>query len=274
MSRVKAARLLLHSPGLPVEDGSMWTGKAIIQPGWAVFSGTAGDHSPHRHHAVQIALAPRGRVRVWAERGGRISAPGVVIGADCAHQLESGPAPLLLVYVERESVVGRALDEWCGPRARELSGAQCRPLSAMLAKPSAVNFSTVEEAVSIVCRSAPPVAAKPFADPRIAEALDALPRALPGNLTAATLARRSGLSPSRFAHLFRAHTGMPLRPYLRWLRLQQALIEIAGGRNLTDAAHAAGFSDSAHLSRTFRRTFGIAPQVLLHPALTISRTEA
>jgi len=32
----------------------------------------------------------------------------------------------------------------------------------------------------------------------------------------------------------------------------------AGGGSLTEAAHRAGFSDSAHLSRTFRRMFGIA----------------
>ena len=40
-------------------------------------------------------------------------------------------------------------------------------------------------------------------------------------------------------------------------------------RWLTDAAHAASFADSAHLSRSFRRTFGIAPTVLRHPALTL-----
>jgi AraC-like DNA-binding protein len=62
---------------------------------------------------------------------------------------------------------------------------------------------------------------------------------------------------------------MPLRPYLRWLRLQQALSGIARGANLTEAAHAAGFSDSAHLSRSFRSTFGIAPSALLHPSLSL-----
>ena len=43
------------------------------------------------------------------------------------------------------------------------------------------------------------------------------------------------------------------------MRLERAAGELAHGRTLTEAAHAAGFADSAHLSRVFRRMFGIAP---------------
>lgn len=47
-----------------------------------------------------------------------------------------------------------------------------------------------------------------------------------------------------------------------WLRLQRAVELFAAGTPLTEAAHAAGFADSAHLSRTFRRMFGIAAATL------------
>ena len=35
------------------------------------------------------------------------------------------------------------------------------------------------------------------------------------------------------------------------------------GGDLTEAALAAGFSDAAHLSRTFRAMFGLSPSLLL-----------
>ena len=37
---------------------------------------------------------------------------------------------------------------------------------------------------------------------------------------------------------------------------------LAGGRSLTEAAHEAGFADSAHFSRTFRRMFGLPAAAL------------
>jgi AraC-like DNA-binding protein len=251
----------------------MWRGQARIEPGWAVFYGRAGDHVPHQHHAVQVALGERHSVKLWVEDTRQQSAPGVVIAADRAHRLGDDNGPLVLLYLERESVLGRTLDDWCGSRSRPLSRSQSRRLIALLRQPSAVTSSTLVTAVGVILESAPPASTENFSDARITRVLAALPRPLPEGLSAADLAREAGLSTSHFAHLFSAHAGMPLRPYLRWLRLQQALVEIARGSNLTDAAHTAGFSDSAHLSRTFRRTFGIAPRVLLDPALRIGSQE-
>jgi transcriptional regulator GlxA family with amidase domain len=76
------------------------------------------------------------------------------------------------------------------------------------------------------------------------------------------LATAVGLSPGRLMHVFTASIGIPLRPYLAWLKLQRAAGAIVSGAPLGEAAHAAGFADSAHMSRTFRRMFGVAPSAL------------
>jgi AraC-like DNA-binding protein len=84
---------------------------------------------------------------------------------------------------------------------------------------------------------------------------------LPGivDFSLRTLAGISGLSQSRFMHVFTESMGVPLRPYVLWLRLQRACCDLMGGASVTTAAHNAGFSDAAHLTRTFRRMLGMTP---------------
>jgi AraC-like DNA-binding protein len=72
------------------------------------------------------------------------------------------------------------------------------------------------------------------------------------------------LSPGRLRHLFVEQTGLAFKTYLLWLRLVRAVEVYSEGYSLTEASHAAGFSDSAHFSRIFRRTFGL-------PATTLTR---
>lgn len=73
------------------------------------------------------------------------------------------------------------------------------------------------------------------------------------------LARIAGLSPSRFMHVFTESIGVPVRQYVLWLRLQRAACDLTNGTTVTSAAHMAGFSDAAHLTRTFRRMLGTTP---------------
>jgi AraC-like DNA-binding protein len=77
-----------------------------------------------------------------------------------------------------------------------------------------------------------------------------------------TLADVAGLSPSRLMHVFTASLGVPVRPYILWLRLQRASYELMNGVTATETAHIAGFSDAAHLTRTFRRMLGTTPKEL------------
>jgi len=79
----------------------------------------------------------------------------------------------------------------------------------------------------------------------------------------ARLAQVADLSPSRLMHIFTESLGIPLRPYLLWLRVQRAAGALAAGHTITEAAHLADFADAPHLTRTFRRMFGVTPCELI-----------
>jgi len=80
------------------------------------------------------------------------------------------------------------------------------------------------------------------------------------------LAAQVGMSASRLGHLFAAELGVSYPTWRRWARLQHALATVQAGRTLTEAAHEAGFTDSAHLTRVCRAMFGITPTAALGAA--------
>jgi AraC-like DNA-binding protein len=71
------------------------------------------------------------------------------------------------------------------------------------------------------------------------------------------------LSPSRFAHVFAEEVGLPFRRYVLWRKLTRAMLLISRGSSLSTAAHASGFADAAHMTRTFHQMFGMNPKALL-----------
>jgi AraC-like DNA-binding protein len=76
------------------------------------------------------------------------------------------------------------------------------------------------------------------------------------------LASRLGLSYHRTSHFFAESVGIPIRTYLLWQKLYRAGGFLLAGASLTEAAHGAGFVDSAHYSSAFQRAYGRAPSEL------------
>lgn len=99
-------------------------------------------------------------------------------------------------------------------------------------------------------------------DSRVAQSIEWIRASREEGISVQEIASGVELSESRFSHLFTENVRIPVRRYLLWLRLRDAMHLLAQGRSLTETAHEAGFSDSAHLARTFRSLLGIAPSAL------------
>jgi AraC-like DNA-binding protein len=85
-----------------------------------------------------------------------------------------------------------------------------------------------------------------------------------------SLATRVHLSSTRFTHLFKEETGVPIRRYRQWQRFKLAIQLISEGKTMSHAASITGFTDSAHFSRAFRSMFGLKPSVLFRKSNTIT----
>lgn len=237
-----------------------WRGGALFGDGWASFRGIVGDNAAHAHHALQLAVGAQGDIAAWVHGVGDIAAPGLLIGAGTPHRLTPGPAHLL--YVDRESAMGRSLAQLCPTGVRTLDSAQSRAVMAAWPEGSGTS-QRIRNMVVALDGSVPMPGAEAAHDDRVRRLLESLPGRRDWDGRLAALAREAALSPSRFRHRVRALVGMPLRPYLRWLRLRRALSAAAAGASLGDAAHDAGFSDAAHLTRTMQRHFGVAPSTVI-----------
>ena len=73
------------------------------------------------------------------------------------------------------------------------------------------------------------------------------------------IAARAGMSREGFSRNFAARCGMP--PHAFWLmgRLNHARALLRAGDAIAEVASEAGFSDQSHLTRCFRRAFGVTP---------------
>lgn len=103
-------------------------------------------------------------------------------------------------------------------------------------------------------------------DPRILSVVEKIKSNVDDNLSIESLAESINLSVPRLVQLFKIQTGIPVRRYRLWHRLFVTATNIGEGNSLTDAAVAAGFSDSAHFTNTFRAMLGMTPtSIILQP---------
>ena len=239
--------------------GSLWIGRAV------------GQSQAHEHHGIQISMALTGRLRLCGGDGAQAWRDHHValVRPHQRHQFDGAGETVAQIFVEPETAQGRLLlQRYEGAAIAELP---FEPIATLLAglrdafaadAPDAALVAFSHRVVDALCGQSPPALS---VDPRISRAIEFIRKRLDAPVTLAEAAAAAHLSPSRFRHLFVAQTGLSLRAYLLWARVEAAVGAAMGGQSWTEAAQDWGFADSAHLSRTCRRMFGIAPTMLVRP---------
>lgn len=233
-----------------------------------LFLGKLQDNTEHKHHAVQLIVGLDGPITLKFNNT-VISCHCVLIASDTRHQINGSQTTQLHLLIDNESITAKKIGEkyfqevnvniFNESHARQLlKRADFFDGPAMTCSDA---FFRVNELLGTLVDLQSDI--KKSHDPRIQSALEKLQQSSLENITAADIAGQVCLSESRFIHLFSEEVGIPLRKYILWLRINRAIQDTMSGMSLTEAAYSAGFSDSAHLSRTFRNMFGLTLSEIL-----------
>ncbi|MES2294369.1 MAG: AraC family transcriptional regulator [Pseudomonadota bacterium] len=218
----------------------------------------------HSHHAIQITLSLGGQCELRTKDKAILG--DVVVAPDVSHIFEAS-GQIALLFVEPESQSGRAIlknllaEAPLAPIPEKLIPNLIEQLATACCLPT-VDEESLEALGRSIVRGLAGVADARLLDERIRKIIGFAASHLDGPISLGAAAKHVGLSTSRARHLFVEQVGLPFRTYLLWLRIIKALNIYSTGQSLTYAAHEAGFADSAHFSRTFRRMFGVRADAL------------
>jgi AraC-like DNA-binding protein len=240
----------------------------------AFFAGHAFD--PHRHDAYAIGFTVDGvqsfRYRGAANRS--LRGQVFVLHPDETHDGHAGTGDgfrYRILYVEPRAIRDALGERQCPlPFVRDAVSTDRRLAAALMPALGDLDLPLEElHRDQIVLDLADALAA---ADPSIARRTlqarhwravdtvrDYLDANVPNAITSAELEAVVGLSRYSVARHFRACLGTSPYRYLVMRRLDRARSLIRRGTRLADAAAACGFADQSHMTRHFKRAYGLSP---------------
>src|SRR6267378_4239555 len=99
---------------------------------------------------------------------------------------------------------------------------------------------------------------------KLMRAVEYIQDQLDTDLTVSGIAQAVGLSPYHFTRLFKESTAQSPYQYVVEARVRKAKELLTTGEfTISEAAHQVGFVDQSHLTRHFKRVFGLPPKRLL-----------
>ena len=236
---------------------------------WKDFKVFYGSHSrtvnEHSHPVIQWVFAIRDRFLSKDDSGNWVPKKGLLIAPNCPHECDASNIPIISVQIDPESSLG----EWIMSNqlndqliidypSKDIVSVDTNRFSDHIVHEDWPALRALIE-TAFGFRKATPVFQK---DKRIQDVVAFISKNIGQEIHSETLAEVACLSESRLLHLFKEEMGLPIRNYILWLRLQIVIELMLEGQSLTTASHEAGFSDQAHLTRTFSNMIGVPPSLI------------
>jgi AraC-like DNA-binding protein len=228
--------------------------------GWALFRDSFDSPSSRVHHALKICLMSDPNIMVDLGES-TIWTSAVLLGSGARYHIQHNKGLMCSLYLDLDCEAAAGLAKLYGNfRAISLTGAVERAARKCVRRiiDNSANAERTFEEFSMFLGGQKTAR---VCDPKVMVALAELVDCYRNRYPLAGLAQTAGLSPGRFATLFKASTGFPVRTYVRWLRTQTAVRALAMGADQASAAKAAGYSSPLLFARSFRLLFGVSPSV-------------
>ena len=217
----------------------------------------------HRHPLIEIYAACDGDGHVTTEAGelrGEVS----VIGPKATHAIADAGKPGIALFLDPMTAYGYAL--W----RHALGGEAFRTLSADGDLRIQLDSLANAHSGDILGRACEGILAmlqgeaveRPF-DSSVLRVIDLMADE-DCEYDMDALANRVFLSKSRLAHVFSEQTGVTLKEYLQYKRLESACRKMLRGMNITEAAYDTGFSGSSHIATSSIKLTGMQLRKLLN----------
>lgn len=252
-----------------------WRGTVLVWDEQAIFLGLAADASLHESPAIKVCVALEHSFALRTQDQDTFTSyESAIIAPGQPHAIDGRHNKMVMLLLALETTLAQPLAPiFSKSGITRLSSGAVAKIRAIFAdfdeRLAANNVADVcQQMVAVIDNGE----SLPI-DSRVGQSIAWIRSSREEGISVHEIAAGVELSESRFSHLFTENVRIPVRRYLLWLRLRDAMHLLAKGNSLTEIAHEAGFSDSAHLTRTFRSLLGIAPSALTKESTIISFLE-
>ncbi len=217
----------------------------------------------HANHSVKIVVADQS-ISVSHDRK-MFTSNGLLIKSNTPHKIKPHDGRVISIFIDPQTQLGRSLNKLFKTKPVLRLDPSIANIVLKFRSDSSDHLSS-NQIQNRIARLLTPFASlrhEAFLDERIEKIINAIKQSETCSVKFFTLLELCALSESRLIHLFKKEIGINIRKYMLWCRTTKAIAALTTGASIKQSAKIAGFTDAAHLNRTFVSMYGITPSLML-----------